>query len=515
MKFKFKSHHLLLVILLLVSLFLHLYRLEPLMNFHSDEGRDLLIMKKMFDTHKPALLGPRTSTGNMFLGPLYYYLVAPALYLAHFNPLGPVIFLGLIGVFNTWLIYFLGTKLKDNRFGLLTATLFTFSPLALLTYRNSWNPNLMPLISTLLFLVYLKFKTSFRQGTNLRLPLFLVGILFGIDLQLHYFSLLLIVVFSFYLWLITKSKVRLLFNLPYLLLGLFLTTLPFLVFELRHQFINTKAIFQFLQPQPHQGNFSFPPSPQLYFHRLTKVWLNFWAASFGRLALQINDQISLLFAKLFTLLNLIWLGILFRRRRLHLSSFIIYLTFFLAAFYRGNIYFHYLLFLLPFNYFLVANWFTDHNLPKLFRFTSILLISLTFLWSLPRTYQYLTASSNHQVEKSREIIDFIAKDAGSTPYNIVTAHDNTRGTTYQYFASLLPNPPSNHLQTTVYLICEDRPCNQKDIESPWLFRRGPAHPGLEPYLGHPFLTEFTQPRHLVWNRHIVWGVWVAKLHLDL
>lgn len=72
--------HYLIILVLLAALFFRLYNIGSTVTFLEDEGRDLLIMHRMIDQGRPVLLGPQTSTGNMYLGPLYYYLVTPALF---------------------------------------------------------------------------------------------------------------------------------------------------------------------------------------------------------------------------------------------------------------------------------------------------------------------------------------------------------------------------------------------------------------------------------------------------
>src|SRR3989339_831621 len=99
-----------LILLVLIALFIRLYRLPATLIFLEDEGRDLLIVKRMIDTLRPVLLGPQTSTGNMYLGPLYYYFITPAVFLSRMNPLGPAVFIGLTGAFTVYLLYLFGTK---------------------------------------------------------------------------------------------------------------------------------------------------------------------------------------------------------------------------------------------------------------------------------------------------------------------------------------------------------------------------------------------------------------------
>ena len=76
------------------------------MEFLGDQGRDVLVIRNFFKHKDLFFIGPQTSIGNMYLGPYYYYLIAPALLLANFNPVGPAVFIALFGIATTYLIFF-------------------------------------------------------------------------------------------------------------------------------------------------------------------------------------------------------------------------------------------------------------------------------------------------------------------------------------------------------------------------------------------------------------------------
>ena len=75
------------------------------MTFLGDEGRDVLVVKRILVDHKFTLLGPATSIGNMYLGPLYYYLMIIPMALSCLNPLGPAMKVALFGVITVFFVY--------------------------------------------------------------------------------------------------------------------------------------------------------------------------------------------------------------------------------------------------------------------------------------------------------------------------------------------------------------------------------------------------------------------------
>ena len=70
---KFKNKNLLLVLILGLAAFLRLYKIQDYMTFLGDEGRDVLVAYNILHGHL-TLLGPTSSVGGFFLGPIYSYL---------------------------------------------------------------------------------------------------------------------------------------------------------------------------------------------------------------------------------------------------------------------------------------------------------------------------------------------------------------------------------------------------------------------------------------------------------
>src|SRR3989338_7032675 len=94
---KNKTEVIFLIGILLLGAFLRLYKIDQYMTFLGDEGRDAIIVRRLLVNFDPILIGPGTSIGNMYLGPIYYYLIAPFLLLANFSPVGPSVFIALLG----------------------------------------------------------------------------------------------------------------------------------------------------------------------------------------------------------------------------------------------------------------------------------------------------------------------------------------------------------------------------------------------------------------------------------
>jgi len=75
MKKGFRLEFILLVLIIALAAFLRFYKLSEYMTFLGDEGRDVLMVKRILTTLDIPLIGPPMSVGNIYLGPLYYYMM--------------------------------------------------------------------------------------------------------------------------------------------------------------------------------------------------------------------------------------------------------------------------------------------------------------------------------------------------------------------------------------------------------------------------------------------------------
>jgi 4-amino-4-deoxy-L-arabinose transferase-like glycosyltransferase len=99
------------------------------MTFLGDEGRDALVWLHMLRNGKFTLIGPQTSIGNMYLGPLFYYLMFP-FYLLFGTP-GPSIGTAIFAGMTTFLLWYAGKEWFSEKAGLSAAFLYAVSPVTI------------------------------------------------------------------------------------------------------------------------------------------------------------------------------------------------------------------------------------------------------------------------------------------------------------------------------------------------------------------------------------------------
>lgn len=460
---------------------LTLYRIGDYMTFLGDEGRDALVVYNILHG-KLTLLGPTSSVGGFFLGPIYYYFSAPFLYLSRLDPVGPAIMVALFGIATVWLVYKLGESVFSKNVGLVSAFLYAISPTVITYSRSSWNPNLMPFftIATLLTL-FLALK---KQSSKLFVA---CGVFFGILMQLHYLATFVGVIVAVYILLwhypSTFKNARKIAK-QYLLIftGFLIGFAPFIAFELRHSFTNSLNILNFIFNSKDTGvgvqigtniwevflrlfggivaNFPKASGFHEYNSMILSVWLIFSIIlGLSAIILFTRQTRSLLSTRSENfyqkLLLLVWL----------------FLGIFFFAFYKKPIYDYYLEFLYPLAFLLTGNLvvyvFSRRNFLNLGKFTAISLVVV--LISLSVVNSPLRFFPNQQVKQTKTISDFVLSQTGGKPFNFGLISGGNSDHAYRYFFKLsgrdpvvIQNPEIDPERKSVtdqlFVICDSLPC---------------------------------------------------------
>lgn len=272
-KFKKTSiYNYLLVLILGLAAFLRLYRINDLLGFWYDQGRDALVIWDLIHKGKFFLIGPTTGIEGVLRGPWYYWLLSPFYWLGCGDPIYPSVFTILTTVFAIFVLYKVGKELAGEKVGLLSALLASCSVYIIGISRWLSIPPLMLLIGiSLIWAVY-----KFLQKKTWSLPF--IGFLVGMALQLggatEYFYIP-VLIFIF-IW-----KRKLLPNIKILLISLTLFAIAFApqtLFEVRHPGSLSKPVIDFLL----QGKSTEMTLPQLILNHLrfyynlisSKFWID-------------------------------------------------------------------------------------------------------------------------------------------------------------------------------------------------------------------------------------------------
>lgn len=484
------------VIILILAGFLRIYRIDEYLTFLGDEGRDVLVVKHILDgfgalfsgnfaaaSDGLTLLGPTASVGGFFLGPIYYYFMAPFLLLFNYNPVGPAVMVALVGVATVLLVYIVSKEFFSYNAAIAVALLYAVSPLVILYSRSSWNPNVVPFFT--LLMMYAMYKAVVKNSWRLFI---FVGFLFGILLQLHYLATFLGLAVALYIGvtsLIDKSKkiaAAKQIIIRYLLFsaGVIMGWIPFLLFELRHNFPNLTSIFRFVTSSGDTGG------NEKYFMIVNDVFFRL----FGRLIFVFPRLEDL---KLYPekVLELWGLGVylvavssvifvcflLYQSLKVRDKSYYKYLlllvwlatTLVLFGFYKKPIYDYYLVIAYPLPFLFFAGL-ISYLLKKGTVLTGLVILFLIGIFVLNINYNPFRIPGNHQLNQVRSIAEFVLDKTEGKPYNFaVISGGGNSDHAYRYFFEVnkmepitiqFPgvDPERNTITDQLLIVCESNPC---------------------------------------------------------
>lgn len=451
----------LILIILILSASLRLYRIREYMSFLGDEGRDMLVVKRMIVNGEFTLLGPITSIGRMYMGPIYYYMISPFLALWNFDPVGPSVMVAILSVLTAFLIYFFCKKFFSVRSGLVAALFYAISPLTILYGRASWNPNVVPFFS-MLFILSLSYA-ALKKKYHLFI---LAGFSLGILIQLHYVTLLLgLTAIATFLFIIRPWP-----PLRYLIafaLSFVLGYSPFLLFELRHQFVNTQNTIRFIF-EDKKENTTIP----LYVSVLS-IWQDVTVRVFWRLLIVESAELTKVVI-LFIGGIIFWIFKSKESKKISRGALQIILIWFasgliLFALYRGSIYDYYFGSLFPIPFILLGVCISFLWKLKNYPVKAICFAFLSYLIIVSTLHSPLQSEPNNILTTTEKVSQFVFDRISMRPYNFALMALHNSDHAYRYFFDLWGNPPitiqnpavdpeRKSVAPELWVICEDRDC---------------------------------------------------------
>lgn len=418
-------------ILLIVILIGTVLRIHYALNnayFVNDQGRDLFVLEKMLQRKYPITIGPSTSFftkyGNLPFGPYYYYFLFP-FFLVSKHPY----FIMLVFVILYILISLFILQIQKINFAekLIFLLFFSFSLNSISHTTFIWNLNLALLLGFLLYLVFIEKNSSISSSKFLT---FIFSFLLGAVFQMHYALFFLVTVIGFYFFKLRKFK--------FFLLGLSTSFFPFLIFELRHNFLLSKMLFQLpFETQENNLNINILQS----FIDLSKFYFPFLTEN-----------------PLFHLINGIFLTLFVLKFAKKFYSKSLFSIFFLSFILLKRKFNYYLALYLPFFYFQLS-CIKNKKIKKLIW----ILVILTSIFSLNR---YLNENYNKfgiktQINIAKEILKHNWEK--NTISLIAKPHpDDKKGV--EYLLSVVYKVKIDDKAKDKYIICyEKKLCDNKSV----------------------------------------------------
>lgn len=428
MKFFQNKKNIFFLFLVFLSIFLRLYNLNTTARFTRDESSDLVSMKRIIDQKDITLIGPIAEGNTGIFSSLTYYISLPFVYFSKFDPIGPVMavsFYGLITVFLIW-FFFKKEKVKWLPFFLLPVLISPFVEIS----RWAWNPHFIPFWQILGLIIFI---------SNIPFHLVITGILFGLTIHQHWYS-----VFSCLgLTILIYQKNKKIKDIFHYLIGLFISIVPFIIFDLTHPpglFLSRMLYFSPVSTTNHFNLINF-------FIKFIKIPLQFT---------QYISSSNQIFGWTILILSLILISknLLNKKHSLNLFLVPIAFQFIGLSFISSPIADRYLI---PSILFFII-WLSK-NSKSIISKLIVLIIITSSISSLPRILTQIDWTNNINALKEITKIIEIESTKTNNPFNLVVLQSpdgNTKGTRFRdllKIKNINPLPPEDY-QTpkTLYVI---------------------------------------------------------------
>lgn len=426
------------LIIFLIGATLRFYKLGEYATFLGDQGRDALIIKRIITLEHLPAIGAPTSIGQVYMGPFYYYFIAPWLLLFNFRPVGLAFGVAFFSSLYILINYFVIKEIFNKKTAIISTALIAFSSSLIELSRFSWNPNLLPLFALLTFYFVIK-----SAKINRWFYFALAGAFVSFSTQFHYLALfMLLPIGVLYLVLLLKKKVSLLNCLIFAAFFLIFSS-PLIFFEIRHNFLNTNSLISLFKYQGPVAN-----------NKLANFFSSFYVLNQFSFAVEFNR----IFLTLILTAIVISILFIYKKSRTIASFFAFFLVlFFGVSLYSGPKFSHYFGMIYPF-YYVIIGYFLSFLFSIPFGRYVIVLFLAVFLFFNYQNYYFFHFKGGRQIEYARNIGNFLDKVVDNKPFNFAVLPDTLQEDCFLYFLELKGKVPVDRKKLEVadqmYVVCE-------------------------------------------------------------
>lgn len=429
-----------------LSAILRFWRAVPLTTIGGDLGYDLINVKQILEGNITLLgprIGPYNNISSLFLGPFYYYLIAPFLWITKFDPIGVSYATIIARIITTVFIYITAKKLFNNSTAIVSAFISSLSPYWFNYLGFPSNPYfILPIVAVIIYLLI-----NFEKKTTFKLVS--IGFLTGLATQLHYISLIIIPAL---LLIIVAEKNKAINKITSFFVGFFIAIFPMVIFEIKHQFFLTQQIIKQLTSGSFNPNITLLGQNLKIVSKYVALDMLGWEIAYPIVAVilffwafSILKKSSLKFKIVYYfILNLIILNTL------------------AAILYPGDIQPHYLAVAYPGVFIVISS--VISNISKINKklFLTILVIISISLFAKNNFFSSsgYTMPEDLTLKEVRQISKIISEDAGNESFNIVSMLDgDSRALPYRYLVQVYGKTAESveHYDTpqSLYIITRD------------------------------------------------------------
>ena len=216
-----------------------------------DISRDFLLIEEMAYIKPFTLIGSHTSIGGVFHGPLWYYLNLPAFFISKGDPLLIGWFWWGLSILTLIIFYFVAKKIFNKPTAILASLLYSSNSIINPTYglKMFFPPYGAVLLAPVFFYLFIKYVSE-KKPKYLVLALLALG--FIIQFEMAFGVPILVLATAFLVYFMYKNK---LMKHALFFLSLFLPLATFIIFDLRHNFLQTFSLIKYLELQLQKADF--------------------------------------------------------------------------------------------------------------------------------------------------------------------------------------------------------------------------------------------------------------------
>ena len=382
-----------------------------------DQGRDAIIVKRIISLEHFPAIGAPTSIGQVYLGPFYYYFIAPWLLFFNYQPIGLAFGVALFSSLYLLINYFVVRELFDKRVALISTIFLSFSSVLIDFSRFSWNPNLLPLFT--LLTVYFVIKSL---KTNKWYYFALSGAFISFCIQLHYLSLFLLpqigIIYIIDLFKYRKHAIGKLVNWLIGLFSFIIFSSPLIIFDLRHDFLNSKLFLALFQS-----------SGTSFLTKINSLFDSFYYLNLYSFNINLNKFFVYL---LLFFLTIILFTLIKKKSNLKTFIFIFLLTILGMSLYSGPKHPHYFVILYPLYYIIISNFLVFSKEIGWEKYLTIIFV-IGFIFLNFQKYPYFINPPNNQITLAKNIAQKISDNITKKKFTVTALPEKYSDSTYRYF----------------------------------------------------------------------------------
>ena len=166
--------------LVTIGMYLRFWNFEFAFEYGWDQARDAWKIRDILGGTL-VLDGPRTGVGSFFLGPLWFYYLAPFYHLTKLDPIGAMWGNIVVNIGNFFIFFLVSKRIWGEKFALLATYILTVNGYLIDITKTPWNVSPVFGVSALIF--YCIHEIVIREKYKLVFPL---AFLTGLFTQLHF-----------------------------------------------------------------------------------------------------------------------------------------------------------------------------------------------------------------------------------------------------------------------------------------------------------------------------------------